>query len=265
MKSTSASALPAVHATAIIDDAAELGPGVRVGPFAIIGPGVSLGEGVEVGPSVHIPRDTTIGSNCVLHTGAVVGSDPQDLKYAGESSRLEVGARTRVREYCTLNRGTGKGGVTRVGEDCLLMAYSHVGHDCTVGHHAVLANCVGLGGHVEVGDHVTIGGLVGVHQFVRIGDHAFVGACSKATKDIPPFLLVDGHPVRPRGLNLVGLKRRGFGDEVLRDLRKAFRILFKSSLNVGDAVEEIAATLPDGPELRSFLDFVRTSERGIVT
>lgn len=256
---------PVVHTTAIIDAAAELGPGVRVGPFAVIGPGVALGDNVEVGPHVHIPRDTTIGPDCVLYTGAVLGSDPQDLKYAGEPSRLEVGARTRVREYCTLNRGTGAGGVTRVGDDCLLMAYSHVGHDCTVGHHAVLANCVGLGGHVVVGDHVTIGGLVGVHQFVRIGDHAFVGACSKATKDIPPFLLVDGHPCRPRGLNLVGLKRRGFSDDVLRDLRKAFRILFKSSLNVGDATEQVAATVPDGPELRRFLDFVRSSERGIVT
>jgi UDP-N-acetylglucosamine acyltransferase len=265
VKSASAPASPGVHPTAIIDAGAELGADVRVGAFAIIGPGVSIGDRVDVGAHVHVVRDTSIGPDCVLYTGAVIGGDPQDLKYAGEASRLEVGARTRVREYCTLNRGTGDDGVTVVGDDCLLMAYSHVGHDSRVGDHAVLANCVGLGGHVVVGDHVTIGGLVGVHQFVRIGDQAFVGACSKATKDIPPFLLVDGHPCRPRGLNLVGLKRRGFGDEALRDLRRAFRILYKSSLNVGEAVEEIAATVPDGPELRQFLDFVRSSERGIVT
>jgi UDP-N-acetylglucosamine acyltransferase len=201
----------------------------------------------------------------VVHHGAVLGTDPQDLKYRGEPSRLEIGPRTTIREYATLNRGTGEGGVTRVGSDCLLMAYAHVAHDCVVGDHVIMANTVELGGHVEIGPWVTVGGVTGIHQFVRIGPHAFIGACSKATQDIPPYLLVDGHPCTARGVNLIGLKRRGFNDEVLRRLRKAYRILYKSSHNIGEAIDQIAAWEETGPEVDLFVDFVRGSERGIVS
>lgn len=265
MKSVSADAATGIHPTAVVDPDARLADSAEVGPFAIIGPGVEIGERVRIGSHVLVERDTRIADDCLIHHGAVVGSAPQDLKYRGEPSRLEIGPRTTVREYCTLNRGTGDGGLTRVGADCLLMAYVHVAHDCRVGDHAILANTVQLGGHVSVGEYVTIGGVSGVHQFVRIGEHAFVGACSKPTQDVPPFFLVDGHPCTARGINVVGLKRRGFEAETIRLLRRAYRTLYKSGLNLGDAVGEIAGWAETTPEVERLLAFVRASERGIVS
>lgn len=265
MSASSTEISPGIHSTAIVDRDAEIAASVTIGPYAVVGPGVEIGERVRIGSHALIQRDTRLGEDCTVHHGAVLGSDPQDLKYAGEPSRLEVGPRTTIREFCTLNRGTGEGGVTRVGADCLLMAYTHVAHDCSVGDHTILANSTHLGGHVLIGEHVTIGGVTGIHQFVRIGPHAFIGACSKATQDVPPFLLVDGHPCVARGVNLVGLKRRGFSDATLRMLRRAYRMMYKSSRNLGDAVEEIASWPDTGPEVELLLDFIRTSERGIVS
>lgn len=257
-------ATPGIHPTAIVDGGAELAPDVVVGPGAIIGPGVTLGAGVVVGANAQIERDTSIGPGTRIWPGAILGGDPQDLKYAGEASRLVVGARTRIREFCTLNRGTGEGGVTRVGDDCLLMAYAHVAHDCSVGDGSIMANAANLGGHVEVGPGATIGGLVGVHQFVRIGTQAFVGACSKLTQDVPPFLLVDGHPGTARGVNSVGLLRRGYPEATVRDLRRAYRMLYKSKDKLRDALAAMERELPPSEELSTFIDFVRSSERGIV-
>ncbi len=254
-----------VHPSAIIDPEADIAASASVGPFSIVGPGVRLGARVRIGSHVRVERDTRVGDDCVVFHGAVLGTDPQDLKYDGEPSHLEVGPGTTIREYCTLNRGTGENGVTRVGASCLLMAYVHIAHDCVVGNRVILANGVQLGGHVELGDHTTIGGLTGVHQFVRIGAHAFVGACSKPTQDVPPYLLVDGHPCVARGVNVIGLKRRGFDDAAVRRLRKAYRAVYKSSRHVGDAVEEIAAWDETGPEVDRFVDFIRASERGIVS
>lgn len=254
-----------VHPTALIDPEASVAGSATVGPYAIVGPGVRVGERVRVGSHALIERDTTVGDDCVIHHGAVLGSDPQDLKYDGEPSRLEVGARTTVREYCTLNRGTGESGLTRVGSDCLLMAYVHVAHDCEVGDHAILANSTHLGGHVQIGRYATIGGVTGIHQFVRIGDYAFIGACSKATQDVPPYFLVDGHPCVARGINLVGLRRRGFTDEALRGLRRAYRAMYKSNRNIGDALDEIGSWTDAGPEVRTLVEFVRASERGVVS
>lgn len=265
MKGPAADPATGIHATAIIDPQAEVAASATVGPHAIVGPGVRVGERVRISSHVRLERDTRVGDDCVVYHGAVLGTDPQDLKYDGEPSRLEIGPRTTIREYCTLNRGTGENGVTRVGSDCLLMAYVHVAHDCVLGDRVVLANGVQLGGHVEIGDHATIGGLTGVHQFVRIGAHAFVGACSKPTQDVPPYLLVDGHPCVARGVNVVGLKRRGFETAVLRRLRTVYRTVYKSTRNVGDAVDEIAAWEDRGPEVDHFLDFIRASERGIVS
>jgi UDP-N-acetylglucosamine acyltransferase len=254
-----------IHPTALVDPEASVAGSATVGAYAIVGPGVEVGERVRIGSHALIEGDTSIGDDCVIHHGAVLGSDPQDLKYDGESSRLEVGPRSTVREYCTLNRGTGEGGLTRVGSDCLLMAYVHVAHDCEVGDHAILANSTHLGGHVQIGEHATIGGVTGIHQFVRIGAYAFIGACSKATQDVPPYFLVDGHPCVAHGINLVGLRRRGFSTEALRNLRRAYRVMYKSSRNLSDALEEIAGWTDAGPEVQALLEFVRTSERGIVS
>lgn len=265
MNVSAADLAPGIHPTAVVDGDAEVHASVTVGPYAIIGPGVEIEARTRVGSHAVIERDTLVSADCVVHHGAVLGTDPQDLKYAGEPARLVIGPRTTIREFCTLNRGTAATGITRVESDCLLMAYVHVAHDCVVGSHSILANSVHLGGHVHVGEHVTIGGVTGVHQFVRIGDHAFVGACSKPTQDVPPYLLVDGHPCVARGVNLVGLKRRGFGEESLRQLRRAFRAIYKSNRNVGDALEEIAAWPDAEPEVERFIAFIRESERGIIS
>ena len=196
-----------VHDTAIVDSGASLGEGVEVGPWALIGPGVRVGDGTVVGPRVLIERDTQVGEDCQIANGAVLGTDPQDLKYKGEHSELHVGDRTVVREFATLNRGTEASGRTVVGSDCLLMAYSHVAHDCEIGNHVVLANSVNMGGHVVIEDWASVGGLTPIHQYVRIGAHAFVGGGSRVPQDIPPYCRAAGNPPKLYGLNSVGLQR----------------------------------------------------------
>jgi UDP-N-acetylglucosamine acyltransferase len=253
-----------VHSTAIVDPGARLGPGVRVGAYTIIGPNVTVGEGTTVGPHVLIERDTQVGAHCVLAKGAVLGTDPQDLKYQGESTSLVVGDRTVIREYATLNRGTAARGRTEVGSECLLMAYVHVAHDCVVGDHVVLSNAVNMAGHVLIGDHAIVGGLTAIHQFVRIGCHAFVGGASRVPKDVPPYLKAAGNPMQLYGLNSVGLQRRGFSEEVRVQIKRAYRIFFQSQLNVSQAVERVRDELPASPELETFLSFVEESERGIL-
>lgn len=253
-----------VHATAIIDPDARLGPGVKVGAYAIVGPRVTIGEGTSVGPHVLIERDTEIGDHCTLAKGAVLGTDPQDLKYQGETTSLVVGDRTVIREYATLNRGTAARGRTEVGNDCLLMAYVHVAHDCVVGDHVVLSNAVNMAGHVSIGDHAIVGGLTAIHQFVRVGCHAFVGGASRVPKDVPPYLKAAGNPMQLYGLNGVGLQRRGFSEDVRVQLKRAYRIFFHSQLNVSQAIERVRDELPASPELETFLSFVEESERGIL-
>lgn len=256
---------PAVHPTAVVDPNATIAASAVIGPYTIIGPDVVIGEDVRIAGHVLVQQDTSIGDGCRIHHGAVLGTDPQDLKFGGERSRLEVGPQTMIREYATLNRGTGEGGLTKVGSDCLLMAYSHVAHDCVLGDGVILANSVNLAGHVEIGSFATIGGLVGIHQFVRIGSHAFVGACSKLAQDIPPYLLVDGNPCLPHGLNVVGLRRRGFEAATIRGLRRAYKLVFASDLNIGGALDAIEAAPDVGPEVAAFVAFIRSTERGIVS
>ena len=263
MSPTDAPVAGSVHTTAVIDDSAVLGAGVVVEPYAVIGPNVTIGARTRVGAHVVIERDTAIGEDCRVHSGAVLGGDPQDLKYAGEASRLVVGDRTVIRECVTLNRGSAARGSTNIGSDCLFMAYSHVAHDCDIGDHVVIANAVNMGGHVTVGDWVIVGGLSAVHQFARIGPHAFVGGMSGVRKDVPPYVKASGHPMRLFGLNAVGLQRRGFSKELRMDIRRAYRLLFQSKLNVSDALAEARATLAPSPELNLFLDFVERSERGV--
>ena len=264
-ESVTARATTVVHETAIVDPAAELGEGVTVGPWAFVGPRVRIGDGTDIGPRVTIEKDTTVGEDCRLGNGAVLGTDPQDLKYGGEHSTLEVGDRTVVREFATLNRGTAASGRTVVGSDCLLMAYAHVAHDCVIGNHVVLANSVNMGGHVVIEDWAIVGGLTPIHQFVRIGAHAFVGGGSRVPQDVPPYCRAAGNPPRLYGLNTVGLERRGLSDEVRRALKQAYRLLFQGSENLSAALDRAEREVEGIPEVRHLIQFVRSSERGVTT
>ena len=252
-----------VHSTAIIDPDATVGAGVIVGPWVLIGPGVTVGDGTEIGPRVLIERDTYLGEDCYIANGAVLGTDPQDLKYKGEKSTLEVGDRTIVREFATLNRGTSASGRTVVGSDCLLMAYTHIAHDCEIGNYVILANSVNMAGHVMIEDWVIVGGVTPIHQFVRIGAHAFVGGGSRVPQDIPPYCRAAGNPPKLYGLNSVGLERRGLSDEVRKALKQAYRVLFQGDENMSKAVERAEHEVPAIPEVRHLLEFIRASERGV--
>jgi len=252
-----------IHPTAIVDDAAELDEGVVVGPYSIIGPNVRIGADTEISSHVLIERDTTVGRECVIHKGAVLGTDPQDLKYGKEPTTLVVGDRTRIREYCTLNRGTTAAGTTVVGSDCLLMSYVHVAHDCRIGDHVILANSVNMAGHVTIGDWVIISGLTPIHQFVRIGAHSFIGGASRIVKDIPPYVKAAGNPVQLYGLNSVGLQRRGFPEDVRRELKRAYRLFFASAYNTSQALARAREDLRDIPEIDVFLSFFEETERGV--
>ncbi len=254
-----------IHKTAIVHPSAELDHGVEIEPYAIVGRGVRIGANTRVGPRVFIEKDTTVGSDCRIANGAVLGTDPQDLKYEGEQTFLHIGDRTVIREFATLNRGTLSSGRTLVGSDCLLMAYTHIAHDCELGNHVIIANATNMAGHVTIEDWATISGLVAIHQSVRIGSYAFVGGASRITQDIPPFCRASGNPTpKLYGLNTVGLERRGIAPGVRRALKRAYRILFQSELNISQAIERVE-TDPElsQPEVGYFLDFIRNSERGI--
>jgi UDP-N-acetylglucosamine acyltransferase len=254
---------PRVHPTAVLHATVELGEAVEIGPFTVVGPNVRIGTGSHLGPHVVIERDTTLGVDCRVHSGAVLGGDPQDLKYGGEAAPLIIGDRTVIRECVTVNRGTHARGRTEVGSDCLLMAYSHVAHDCLLGDHVIIANAVNMGGHCELGDWVIVGGITPIHQFVQIGAHAFVGGSSAVRKDVPPFVKAAGDPLRLFGLNTVGLQRRGFTDEERAALRRAYRLLFQSKSNLRDAVRTVRSELQGSRHVETLLGFIEGSERGI--
>jgi UDP-N-acetylglucosamine acyltransferase len=254
-----------IHPSAIVDEDAELGRGVVVGPWSIIGPRVRIGDGTEIRSHVLIERDTTVGADCQIHQGAVLGTDPQDLKFRGEETTLVVGDRTVIREYATLNRGTADLEQTTVGDDCLLMAYSHVAHDCQIGNNVVLANAVNMAGHVFIEDWAIVGGLTAIHQFVRIGAHAFVGGASRTSQDVPPYTKAAGSPIKLYGLNSVGLDRRGFSQEVRRALKRAYRIIFQSNLPLVQALDQAQSECEELPEVLHFISFIRESERGVTT
>lgn len=254
-----------VHPTAIVDEEAVLGEGVRIGPRAIVGPGVRIGDGTRLGPDVLVEKDTVVGSECRIHKGAVLGTDPQDLKYGGERTELHVGDRTVIREYATLNRGTEWSGETVVGSDCLLMAYTHVAHDCRIGDHVILANAVNMGGHVVIEEWAIVGGVVPIHQFVRVGAHAFVGGGTRLSQDAPPFCRVAGSPARLYGLNSVGLERRDFPAETRRALKDAYRTIFQSDHTISRGLEAVEGNGDLLPEIRRLVDFIRSSERGVTT
>ena len=254
-----------IHATAIIDPAAELADDVRVGPYSVIGPDVTIGRGTIIGSHVVLKGPTTIGEQNHVFQFASIGDAPQDKKYAGEPTRLEIGDRNTIREGCTINRGTVQDeGITRVGNDNWIMAYVHIAHDCVVGDQVILANNASLAGHVHVEDQAILGGFSGVHQFCRIGAHSFIGGFSAITRDVPPYMMVSGVPPEPRGINLEGLRRRGFSPDKIRALKEAYRLLYRAGLRLTEAREQIAKLADEHPELRLIVDFIDRSERSIL-
>jgi UDP-N-acetylglucosamine acyltransferase len=254
-----------IHPQALIDPAARLGSDVHVGAFSIIGPDVEIGDGTWIGPHVVINGPTRIGSNNRIFQFSSIGGAPQDLKYAGEPTRLEIGDRNVIRECCTFSRGTVTGGgITRVGSDNLFMAYVHIAHDCDVGNHTVFANNASLAGHVSVGNYAILGGFTGIHQFCRVGAYCMTGIATISFKDIPPFLLVSGNTAKPFGLNLRGLKRRGFSEETIDALRGAYKTLYRSGMKLETALEELDRQAAQHAEVGQFADFIKQSERGII-
>jgi len=253
-----------VHPTAIVAPGARLHATAEVGPYAVIGPQVEIGAGTIVGPHAVIEGRTRLGERNKVFQFASVGAPPQDLKYAGEDSALEIGSENLIREFTTLHKGTtGGGGVTRIGNRNLFMAYAHVAHDCQVGNGCVLANAATLGGHVEVGDHVILGGLAAVHQFTRIGKHAFVAGGAMVVMDVPPFCTAQGDRAELAGINSIGLARHGFSEDQIGRVKEAYRILFRSKLPLDEAVERLRTELGDQPEIQELLTFVTTSQRGL--
>jgi UDP-N-acetylglucosamine acyltransferase len=253
-----------IHPTAIVDPGARLADGVSIGPFSIIEKDVEIGAETQIHSHVYVANGARIGKNCQIHHGAVISSTPQDLKFAGEETVLEIGDNTIIREYCDLNRGTRDRGKSVIGEGCFLMAYTHVAHDCWIGNKVILANCVQLAGHVTVEDRVSLGGLVPVHQFCSIGQHAFIGGGFRVVQDVPPYILAAGEPLTYKGLNIVGLRRRGFSQEAISALRKCYRYLYQSRLNTSQALEKIRTEMEITTEIKAVIQFFGKSERGII-
>ena len=253
-----------IHPTAVVDPHAELAGDVEIGPYVVIGANVKIAEGAKIQSHAVIDGFTTMGRGNVVFPFATVGTIPQDLKYRGEPSELIIGDNNTIREFASLNPGTVGGGmITRVGSQNLLMMYCHIAHDCIVGNRNVIANGATLGGHVVIEDNVIVGGLVGIHQFVRIGSGAILGAGSMVSKDVPPFCNATGDRAKLHGLNVEGMKRRGFENAKIEAIRKAYRIVFRSKLKTADALEKIRRELPELQELEQFISFIAASERGI--
>jgi len=255
---------PQIHPTAMIDPTARIEAGVVIEPYTIVGRDVSIGEETRVGPFTVIGEHTTIGPRNRIYHHASVGTESQDLKFSGEESYLIIGEQNIIREYATLNRATGAGEATRVGNRNIFMAYSHLAHNSVVGDNCVIANAAEIGGLVVVEDWAILGGLAAIHQFCRIGAYSIVGAGSKVVQDVPPFLLADGHPVRPHGLNLVGLRRRGFTREEIREIQLAYDIVYSRSLRVEEAISHLREQFPTSPQVAQIISFLEQAERGII-
>jgi len=253
-----------IHRTALIEPTAELGPDVAVGPYAIIGPRVTIGDHTQIAAHAVLERTTRVGRGVKIGYGTVIGNDPQDLKYKGEETWVQIGDGTIIREYCTINRGTTATGKTSVGQRCFIMTYVHIAHDCAIGSDVILANGIQMAGHVTVEDRAIISGLVPIHQFVRIGTYAFVGGGSRVNQDVPPYTKAVGNPVHLYGLNSVGLQRAGFSPEVKLALKRAYRLLFNSDLTVSQGIARARAELPSAPEVEKFLSFIEASQRGVM-
>ena len=253
-----------IHSTAIVASDAKIGTDVTIGPFAIVGESCTIGDGCVIAAHAVLERNVTLGTKVKIGVGSVLGGDPQDLKFKGEPTVVEVGDNTVIREYATINRGTAQSFKTTVGKNCLIMSYVHLAHDCHVGDGVILSNGVQLAGHVTVEDKVTMSGLTAVHQFARIGRYAFVGGMSRVSKDVPPFIKAVGNPIKLYGLNSVGLQRNGFSEEVMRELKRAYRLFFRSELNVSQALERARSELQPFPEVEALIRVVDESQRGVV-
>lgn len=252
----------AIHPTAIVDSAAEVAADAEVGPYCVVGAGVKLGKSCVLKHHVSLGGPAAIGKGNIFYPFCSIGEKTQDLKYQGEPTHLEIGDGNEFREFVTVNRGTGKGEKTVIGSRNHFLAYSHIAHNCTVGSDCVFSNNGTLAGHVIVEDHVTIGGLSAVHQFCRVGTHAMIGGCTKIVQDVPPYLIADGNPAEIRGVNTVGLQRRGFSEEQLRVLREAFRLIRK--YNTSQALDRLQKRLADKPEVQTLIQFIQNSQRGII-
>ncbi len=253
-----------IHRTALIDPAAHLGKNVMVGPYAIVGPNVTVGDDTQIAAHVVIERNTRVGAGVKIGYGSILGADPQDLKYRGEETWVEVGDQTTIREYCTINRGTPATGKTTVGKRCFIMTYVHIAHDCVIGDDVILANSIQMAGHVTIDDRAIVSGLVPIHQFVRIGTYAFVGGGSRVNQDVPPYTKAVGNPLHLYGLNSVGLQRAGFGAEVKLALKKAYRLVFNSHLTITQGVARARTEIPTVTEVETFLRFIEASQRGVL-
>ena len=253
-----------IHPTAIIDSKADIDSNVDVGPYSIVGANVQIGSGKVIGSHVVIQPYVEIGPDCHIFQYASIGAVPQALKFQGEETYVKIGRGTVIREFVTVNRGTGFGGeITEVGEENLLMAYVHIAHDCKTGRKVILANNATLAGHIVIEDYVTVGGLVAIHQFVRIGNYAYIGGKSAVVKDIPPYVIAAGDRAKLHGLNSVGLKRHEFSQETLSSLKKAYRIIFRIGLTLNEAIERVKAEVEQVPEVDDMIRFIKSSERGI--
>jgi len=252
-----------IHPQAIVSKKASISSGAEVGPFTIIEDNVKIGKNTIVGPHCLITGFTVIGGGCRIHKGASIGTPPQDLKYKGEKSYIEIGDSNVIREFVTVNPGTEENSKTIIGDNNLIMAYSHIAHNCRIASNCVLANAATLAGFVEIEDRVVVGGLVAIHQFCRLGRLSIIGGCSKVVQDIPPFSMADGHPARVKSVNLVGLKRDGISSDSIRLLKKAFKTLFFQRHSLSSATELIKSRLPSSPEINYLIQFLNSSSRGV--
>jgi UDP-N-acetylglucosamine acyltransferase len=253
-----------IHSTAIVDAKAEIASGTVIGPYCIVGPDVVLGSECWLQHHVTLCGPTRAGARNKFYAYSSIGQQTQDLKYRGEPTYLEIGHDNTFREFVTVNRSTTGEGKTRVGDGGNFLAYTHIGHDCTVGNEVVFSNNGTLAGHVQVDDNAVMGGLTAVHQFCRIGKFAITGGCSKIVQDVPPFMIADGNPAKIRGINLVGMERKGLPPETVKQIKEAFRIIYRSKYNTGQALEAIRAELPESSEIKLIVDFIEKSERGII-
>ncbi len=253
-----------IHKTAIISPEAEIGSNVKIGPYTVIADNVKIHQNCEIGSHVVIDSYVTIEKNCKIFQFASIGAEPQAIKFKGEKTFVSIGAKTTIREFVTINRGTAFGtGITKVGEENFLMAYSHIAHDCETGKRVILANSATLAGHITLGDYVTVGGLVAIHQFVNIGSYAYIGGKSAVVKDIPPYVIAAGDRAKLHGLNSVGLKRNNFTQDALATLKKLYRLFFRIGITTNEAIERSFAEIDQIPEVVSFVNFIKKSERGI--
>lgn len=249
---------------AVVSPKAKIGSNVSIGPFTIIEEGVIINDGASIQSNVIVHKGTTISSGVRIFHSAIIGGEPQDLKFSGEETTLEIGENTVVREFATISRGTSARGKTVIGKSNYIMNYVHIPHDSIIGNNIILSNSINMGGHVIVDDWAIIGGMVGIHQFVHIGAHCFIAFSSRVTQDVPPYVLAGGSPLNYKGLNIVGLKRRGFNDEQLRNIKNTYNIIYGSEYNISDAVKYVKDAMPKTEEVNNIITFIEQSDRGII-